>query len=47
LEVFVWREVIIENEENLCSLFPILEWSKAIGGKAECNITVIREVSVG
>jgi hypothetical protein len=47
LEAFIWREVVIENEENLCGLFLILEQSEAISGKAKCDITAIREVSVG
>jgi hypothetical protein len=47
LEAFVWREVVIENKEDPCGRLPVLEQSKAIGGKAKCNIVAIREVSVG
>src|SRR5258707_15577290 len=45
-EAFLWREIVVENEEDPCSMFPLFKRSKAIGGKAECNITMIREVIV-
>jgi len=41
LEVLLWREIVVENEENPCSMFPPFEWSKAICGKPECNIMMI------
>ena len=47
LEALVWREVAVEDEEDPCGMLPLFEWSKAIGGEAECNIMVIREVVVG
>ena len=47
LEVFIWREIIIEDKEDPCGLLPLFEGSKAISGKAECDVTMIREVMVG
>jgi len=41
LEVLVWREIVIENEEDPCGMLPLLEWSEAIGGKAERDITLV------
>ena len=41
LEALVWREIIIENEEDLRSMLPLLEWSEAIGGEAKRDITMI------
>jgi len=41
LEALVRREIIIENEENPCSMLPLLEWSEAVGGEAERDITMI------
>jgi hypothetical protein len=46
LEVFVQREVVIENKEDPHGLFLVFEQSEAVSGKAKCNIAVIREVSV-
>ena len=47
LEVLVRREIIIEKEEDPCGMLPLLEWSKTVGGKAERDITMIREVIMG
>ena len=47
LEVFIWREIIIEDKEDPHGLLPLFEGSEAIGGKAKCNVTMIREVMVG
>lgn len=47
LEALVWREVIVEDEEDPRGMLPLFEWSEAIGGKAERNVTTIREVMVG
>ena len=47
LEAFVRREVVIENEEDPRGLFPVFERREAVGGKAECDIAVIREISMG
>jgi len=47
LEAFVWREIIIEDKEDPRSLLPLFEGSKAVGGKAKCDVTMIREVMVG
>src|SRR5258707_7181537 len=46
LEAFLWREIVVENEEDPCSMFLLFKRSKAIGGEAECNITMIQEVIV-
>ena len=45
-EVFLWREIVVENEEDPCSMFPLFKRSEAIGGEAECDITMIQEVIV-
>jgi hypothetical protein len=45
-EAFVWREIVVENEEDPRGMFPLLKRSEAVGGKAECDITMIREVIV-
>jgi hypothetical protein len=47
LEALLWREIVIENEEDPCSMLPLFKRSKAIGGEAKCDITMIREVIVG
>ena len=47
MEAFVWREVVIENEENPRGLFLVFEQREAVGGKAKCDIAVIREISMG
>jgi hypothetical protein len=47
LEALVWREIVVEDEEDPCGMFPLFEWSEAVGGEAECDITMIREVIVG
>ncbi len=47
LEALVQREIVVENEEDPCGMLPLFEWSKAVGGKAQCNITMIQEVIVG
>jgi hypothetical protein len=41
LEALVWREIVIENEEDLCSMLLLFEWSEAIGSEAKCNIMTI------
>ena len=40
-KVFVWREVVVENEEDPHSMLPLFKQSKAVGGEAKCNITMI------
>ena len=47
LEALVWREIIIEHEENPRRVLPLFEWSEAVGSEAECNVTMILEVMVG
>jgi len=47
LEALLWREIVVENKENPCDMFPPFEWSEAVRGKPKCNITMIREVIVG
>jgi len=47
LEVFVWREIIVEDKEDPCSVLPLFEGSEAVSGKSECNVTMIQEVMVG
>jgi hypothetical protein len=42
----LWREIIVENEEDLRSMLPLFKRSEAVGGEAECDITMIREVIV-
>jgi len=46
LEALVQREIIIENEENPHGMLPLLEWSEAVSGEAERDITMIQEVIV-
>ena len=41
LEALLWREIVVENEENPHGMFLPFEWSEAICGKPECNITMI------
>src|SRR5258708_12327149 len=45
-EAFLWREIVVENEEDPRGMFPLFKRSEAVGGKAECDITMIREVIV-
>ncbi len=40
-EAFLWREIVVENEEDPCSMFLLFKRSEAISGKAKCNITMI------
>ena len=47
LEALVWREIVVENKEDPCSVLPLFEWSKAISSEAECNIMMVQEVIVG
>jgi len=47
LEALVWREIVIENEEDPRGMLPLLEWSEAIGGEAERDIMLVREVIMG
>jgi hypothetical protein len=44
--VLLWREIIVENEEDPHGMLPLFKRSEAIGGEAECDITMIREVIV-
>jgi hypothetical protein len=46
LEAVVWREIVVENEEDPRGMLPLLKRSKAVSGEAECDITMIREVIV-
>jgi len=47
LEAFIWREIIIEDKEDPRSMLPLFEGSKAVSGKAECDVMIIQEVMVG
>jgi hypothetical protein len=42
----VWREIVVENEEDPRGVLPLFKGSKAVGGEAKCDITMIREVIV-
>jgi hypothetical protein len=46
LEALVWREVVVENEEDPRGKLPLFKGSEAVGGEAECDITMIRKVIV-
>jgi hypothetical protein len=41
LEAFIWRKIVIKNEENLCSMFPLFKGSKAVCSKIEGYIMII------
>jgi len=41
LEVFIWREIVIENKKDPHSMLPLFEWSKAVGSEAKCDVTMI------
>jgi hypothetical protein len=41
LEALVWREIVIENEEDPRSVLPLFEGSKAVRSKTKCNIMII------
>jgi hypothetical protein len=45
-EALLWREVVVKNEEDPRGMLPLFKGSKAVGGEAECDITMIREVIV-
>src|SRR5258708_33221213 len=45
-EAFLWGEIVVENDENPRGMFPLFKRSEAVGGKAECDITMIWEVIV-
>src|SRR5258707_2112055 len=45
-EAFLWREIVVENEEDPCGMFPLFKRSEAIGSEAKCDIMMIREVIV-
>jgi len=47
LEALVWREIVIENEEDPHGMLLLLEWSKAVSGKAERDIMMVQEVIMG
>jgi len=47
LEALIWREIVIEDEEDPHGLLLLFEGSEAIGGEAEHNVTMIQEVMVG
>ena len=47
LEALVWGEIVIKDKEDPRGMLPPFEWSEAICGEAECNITMIREVIMG
>jgi len=47
LEAFIWREIIVEDEKDLCGMLLLFEGSEAVGGKSECNVMMIQEVMVG
>src|SRR5258707_1639783 len=44
-EAFLWREIVVENEEDPCGMFLLFKRSEAVSGEAECNIMMIREVT--
>ena len=41
LEAFIWRKIVIENEEDPCSMFPLFEGSKAVHSKTKGYIMII------
>src|SRR5260370_378364 len=43
-EAFLWREIVVENEEDPRGMFPLFKRSEACGGKAGCDITMILQV---
>src|SRR5260370_23866632 len=43
-EVFLWREIVVENEEDPRSMFPLFKSSEAVGGESECDIKLIQDV---
>jgi hypothetical protein len=45
-EALLWREIVVENEEDPRGKLPPFKRSESIRGEAECNITMIREVIV-
>ncbi len=45
-EAFLWREIVVKNKEDPCGMFPLFKRSEAVGGEAECDITMIRKVIV-
>ena len=45
-EAFIWREIVVENEEDPRGMLPLFKRSEAISSEAECDITMIREVVV-
>ena len=46
MKVLLRREIVVENEEDPRSMLPLFKRSEAVGGEAECDITMIREVIV-
>jgi hypothetical protein len=45
-EARIWREIVVENEEDPGGMLPLFKRSEAVGGEAECDITMVREVIV-
>jgi hypothetical protein len=45
-KALIWREIVVEYEEDPRGMLPLLKRSEAVGGEAECDITMIREVIV-
>jgi hypothetical protein len=45
-EALLWRKIVVENEEDPCGKLLPFKRSEAIGGKSECDITIIQEVIV-
>jgi hypothetical protein len=41
----LWREIVVENEEDPCGMLPLFK-SEVVSGEAECDITMIRGVIV-
>jgi hypothetical protein len=40
-EAFIWREIVVEDEEDPRGMLPLFKRSKPVGGKAECNVMMI------
>ena len=41
LEALVWGKIVVENEEDPCSMLLLFKRSEAVGSKAKCDIMMI------
>lgn len=46
LEALIWREIVVKNEEDPRGKLPFFKRSEDVGGEAEGDITMIREIIV-